>query len=105
MGLARILPGRIRASRDPSAHFRPATRVESALEALFGLLASPSLRVLNPGPRHPELFSQHLRDADARGNLAFDAQIAAVCVEHRVTALLTADRDFARFAPSSSGCH
>jgi len=43
-------------------------------------------------------FSQHLREADARGNLAFDAQIAAVCVEHRVTALLTADRDFARFA-------
>ncbi|MGH8589666.1 MAG: hypothetical protein ACREXX_10155 [Gammaproteobacteria bacterium] len=24
--------------------------------------------------------------------------MAAVCVEHRVTALLTADRDFARFA-------
>jgi len=78
--------------------FDPPTRLEFALEALFGLLASPSLRVLNPGPRYPELFSQHLREADARGNLAFDAQIAAVCVEHRVTALLTADRDFARFA-------
>ncbi|MGH8575556.1 MAG: type II toxin-antitoxin system VapC family toxin [Gammaproteobacteria bacterium] len=47
---------------------------------------------------YPQLFSQHLREADTRGNLAFDAQIAAVCVEHRVTALLTADRDFARFA-------
>lgn len=78
--------------------FDPPTRLESALEALFGLLASPSLRVLNPGARYPELFSQHLQEADARGNLAFDAQIAAVCVEHRVTALLTADRDFARFA-------
>ncbi|MGH8609278.1 MAG: hypothetical protein ACREX9_18255 [Gammaproteobacteria bacterium] len=39
-----------------------------------------------------------MREADARGNLAFDAQIAAVCAEHRVTALLTADRDFARFS-------
>ncbi|MDQ3776466.1 MAG: hypothetical protein M3461_19980 [Pseudomonadota bacterium] len=77
--------------------FDPPTRLESALEALFGLLASPSLRVLNPGPRYPELFSQHLREADARGNLA-DTQIAAVCVEYRVTALLTAARDFARFA-------
>jgi hypothetical protein len=36
--------------------FDPPTRLESALEALFGLLASPSLRVLNPGPRYPELF-------------------------------------------------
>lgn len=78
--------------------FDPPTRLESALEALCGLLASPSLRVLNPGLHYSELFSQHLGEADARGNLAFDAQIAAVCVEHRVTALLTADRDFARFA-------
>jgi predicted nucleic acid-binding protein len=33
-----------------------------------------------------------------RGNLAFDAQIAAVCHEHGIDQLLTADRDFARFA-------
>ncbi len=78
--------------------FDPPTRLASALDALFGLLASPSLRVLNPGPRYPELFSQHLQEADARGNLAFDTQIAAVCAEHHVTALLTGDRDFARFS-------
>ncbi|MGH8575557.1 MAG: PIN domain-containing protein [Gammaproteobacteria bacterium] len=36
--------------------FDPPTRLESALEALFGLLASPSLRVLNPGPRIPSSF-------------------------------------------------
>ena len=32
------------------------------------------------------------------GNLAFDAQIAAVCLEHGATTLLTEDRDFTRFA-------
>jgi predicted nucleic acid-binding protein len=34
----------------------------------------------------------------SRGNIAFDAQIAAVCREHRVTRLLTLDRDFSRFS-------
>jgi len=35
--------------------------------------------------------------ADARGNLAFDAQIAAVCRENGATRMLTLDRDFTRF--------
>lgn len=77
--------------------FDPPTGLVTAIEALLGLLESRTLRVLNPGPRYPELYAQHLREADARGNLAFDAQIAALCAEHRITKLLTADRDFARF--------
>jgi predicted nucleic acid-binding protein len=32
------------------------------------------------------------------GNLVFDAQIAAVCLEHGATTLLTEDRDFSRFS-------
>jgi predicted nucleic acid-binding protein len=36
--------------------------------------------------------------AAVRGNLAFDAQIAAVCFEHGVHELVTSDRDFARFS-------
>jgi uncharacterized protein len=83
--------------------FDPPTRLESALEALCGLLASPSLRVLNPGPRYPALFSQHLRKVDARGNLAFDAQIAAVCVEPRLPPC-SPPTAISRGSPSSSGC-
>lgn len=30
------------------------------------------------------------------GNLAFDAHVAALCVEHGVSELWTLDRDFAR---------
>lgn len=37
-----------------------------------------------------------LDDSDARGNLA-DAHVAALVVEHGITELLTADRDFGRF--------
>jgi predicted nucleic acid-binding protein len=32
-----------------------------------------------------------------QGNLAFDAQLVAVCREHGVVEILTEDRDFARF--------
>lgn len=50
-----------------------------------------------PGERFPLLFREALEAANARGNLAFDAQIAAVCRERGASRLLTLDRDFARF--------
>lgn len=71
--------------------------LNQALQALDGLLESPTLRLLSPGARYPAILLRELRSADARGNLAFDAQIAAVCLEHGVAHLLTHDRDFARF--------
>jgi predicted nucleic acid-binding protein len=43
------------------------------------------------------LFLEAVREADAIGNLVFDAQIVAVCRESGVSRLLTEDRDFARF--------
>lgn len=75
----------------------PPSSLDEAWEALSGLLGSPTLRILSPGPRYPDLFGESLRRADARGNLAFDAQIAAVCLEQGASRLLTLDRDFARF--------
>jgi toxin-antitoxin system PIN domain toxin len=77
--------------------FDPPSTLPQALSTLEGLLQCPTLRVLNPGPRYPALFDETARSADARGNLAFDAQIAAVCQEQGVSRLLTLDRDFARF--------
>ena len=61
------------------------------------LLQSPTVRVLNPGERFPALLKDLTNIADARGNLAFDAQIAAVCLERGASRILTLDRDFARF--------
>ena len=79
--------------------FDPPFSVADASEALGRLLASPSLRVLMPGARYWSLLSGAVKEADARGNLVFDAQIVAVCRESGVHALLTEDRDFDRFAP------
>lgn len=75
----------------------PPSTLDDAWAALEGLLQSPTLRVLNPGSQYPPLFHDALKAADARGNLAFDAQIAAVCRERGASRLLTLDRDFARF--------
>ncbi|MEI2644353.1 MAG: PIN domain-containing protein [Candidatus Competibacter sp.] len=33
------------------------------------------------------------------GSMIYDARIAALCLEHGVTELWSADRDFSRFAP------
>jgi uncharacterized protein len=71
--------------------------VGEAAAALSAVLASPSCAVLCPGDEHWELLSSSAERADARGNLMFDAAIAAICQEVGVTRLITEDRDFARF--------
>ncbi len=77
--------------------FDPPSTLAQATGAIENLLASPSLRVLTPGEDYAMRFLDCARAADARGNLAFDAQIAAVCHEHGCDRILTLDRDFARF--------
>jgi len=77
--------------------FAPPSTLVQAIDAMRGLRTSTSLRVLNPGAQFPRLFEEMLQQADARGNLVFDAQIAALCREHGVDRILTMDRDFARF--------
>ena len=70
---------------------------DEACEALSRLLASPSVTVLSPGADYPALLVQAIREANAVGNLAFDAQIVALCREGGVSQLVTEDRDFDRF--------
>ncbi len=70
---------------------------DEACEAMERLLASRNVAVLEPGPRYPQLLADAVREADAVGNLVFDAQIVALCREAGVRILLTEDRDFDRF--------
>jgi toxin-antitoxin system PIN domain toxin len=71
--------------------------VAEAIEARDRVLGSPSVVVLHPGELFVRLLGEALREANATGNLVFDAQIAALCREAGVTSLLTDDRDFDRF--------
>lgn len=77
--------------------FSPPHTVEEATAALERVLASPSLEILEPGSSYPRLLAAAMRESGARGNLVYDAQIVALCRESGVGALLTEDRDFARF--------
>jgi toxin-antitoxin system PIN domain toxin len=77
--------------------FDPPTPVLEALASLEALLESHSVRLLAPGPDYLTLLREMLVCSGASGNLVFDAQIAAVCLEHGARTLLTEDRDFARF--------
>jgi toxin-antitoxin system PIN domain toxin len=77
--------------------FDPPTPLDRALEFIASIVEGPMVRLLAPGPRFFELFSRCARHADARANLAFDAQIAAVCLEHGARDVWTLDRDFSRF--------
>ena len=70
---------------------------DEACEAVSRLVRSPSCTVLMPGERYWPLLRQAIEESGARGNLTFDAQIVALCRESGVRALLTEDRDFARF--------
>jgi len=77
--------------------FDPPTPVLDAMTSVESLLQAPTAHLLVPGEQYVPLLRQMIDSAGARGNLVFDAQIAAVCLEHGATTLLTEDRDFSRF--------
>ena len=77
--------------------FSPPTSLPLALAFIDRLLDSPSIRLLVPSDGFWSSLRAVTEDSDARGNLVFDAQIAAVCQEHGAIDLITADRDFSRF--------
>ena len=77
--------------------FSPPSTVSQALGFVDDVIASPVCRVVRPGPEFVRVLTETARAADARGNLMFDAQIAALCREHGIASVLTNDRDFERF--------
>lgn len=77
--------------------FDPPTSISQAVEFVDQLLASPTVCVLSPGPRHWELLRKILDEGQVRGGLVTDAVIVALCREHGVDTVLSNDRDFDRF--------
>lgn len=77
--------------------YRPPLRPTEAWRQLRFLCASPSLLVLAETPRHGEVLQSVLEQSQASGNLVHDAHIWALCLEHGVSELISADRDMTRF--------
>lgn len=78
--------------------FKPPMTLEDARSDLRALLAAPSVVLLSETDRHAQILDELLARSGATGNLVHDAHIAALCLEHGVRELVTADTDFAKFA-------
>lgn len=77
--------------------FNPPSTLSQATGFLTDVIASPSCRIVRPGPEFTSLLVETVLRTGAKGNLVFDAQIVALCREHGIATILTNDRDFDRF--------
>lgn len=77
--------------------YHPPAPLKRALSDLKRILASPSLMLLSETERHEEVMNTVIEGSAVAGNLVHDAHIAALCLEHGVSELITGDRDFLRF--------
>jgi len=77
--------------------FKPASTILEASAQLSAWLASPSLVMLHESASHWAVLHRLLVGGRVIGGQVHDARIAAICLEHGVRELWSADRDFSRF--------
>lgn len=77
--------------------FTPASTMNEAIAQLTTWLASPSLALLHEGGTHWTVLQRLVTTANVVGGQVHDARIVAICIEHGVRELWSADRDFNRF--------
>jgi uncharacterized protein len=77
--------------------FSPPTPVPTALDQVAAWLESPSLRLLHEGADHWQTLSVLIAAGKVEGAQVHDARVAAICLDHGVSELWSADRDFNRF--------
>jgi hypothetical protein len=75
----------------------PPTPLKVALETIDAWRESPSLVLLSEAEDHWPTLKSLLGQARIVGGAVHDARIAAICIAHGVSELLSADRDFSRF--------
>ena len=80
----------------PRIFARP-TPAGQAIEQLNDWLNSPTVVLLAESETHWETLRRLLEHGRIAGPLVHDAKIAAICVQHGVRELWSADRDFSRF--------
>jgi hypothetical protein len=77
--------------------FDPPSRLDDALLALESWRSMPTTTFLSEMEGYPEVLASVLRGARVVGPRIHDARIAALCKQHAVAELWTADRDFSRY--------
>lgn len=77
--------------------FTDPTSLDHAFKQVGHWLASPRAVPLHETSTHLETLRRFAIEGRASGGALHDARIAALCRDHGVSELLTADRDFSRF--------
>ncbi len=77
--------------------FSPPSAPRVAIQTIEAWLASPTLQLLAETAEHWATLSTLCGASDIAGARIHDARIAALCLEHGVRELWSADRDFERF--------
>jgi toxin-antitoxin system PIN domain toxin len=77
--------------------FDPPSTAAVALDQVAIWLESPGLTLLAESPGYETHFDRLVRYGEATGSRVHDARVAALCLHHGVSELLTADRDYSRF--------
>jgi uncharacterized protein len=79
--------------------YNPPTPLERALDQVEAWMESPSLVLLGESERHWAQLKGLAQVGRIAGPQIHDARIAALCLQHGVRELWSADRDFGRFPP------
>ena len=77
--------------------FTEPTPADRAFAQVDDWLSSPRAIPLHESQAHLQTLRSLVIDGRAIGGALHDARIAAICLDHGVSELLTADRDFSRF--------
>jgi toxin-antitoxin system PIN domain toxin len=77
--------------------YAPPTPIAKALDQVDAWFESPTLRLLAEAEDHWPTLRDMVGRAQVSGARIHDARIAALCKEHGVRELWSADRDFGRF--------
>lgn len=98
LGAARLLRHRVPSRRDLSESLQSTIHGDRS-PGLSWTSCSPRQLAKSSARRRNSWTASNgaVRESDARGNLVFDAQIAALCRQYGITSILTNDHDFERF--------
>lgn len=77
--------------------YSPPTPLAAAIDQVEAWVESPSLVLLTESDAHWRMLRETLVSGKIAGAQVHDARIAALCLQHGVKELWSADRDFGRF--------
>jgi toxin-antitoxin system PIN domain toxin len=76
----------------------PPTPLSSALDQVDAWLEAPTLVLLSESEQYWASLRALLITSRVTGSRIHDARVAALCIQHGISELWSADRDFSRFA-------